>query len=261
MFKDPVRRKRFAVRFSSRTNQGERDLTTIARPSPSNRIWGMRRAGLYVSCHASQSFTEWCRASCVVGGALVMHTNNSHTSRQFVLSKQGAPFFKRRVFFFSLLRFLTASVIDDVVAASHTRRDFVRAIHVSGRSGLDSVCAQDTTAPSHSNSSLTLSCSTTRKSGFPKSHFLLRFRPSILPVPPCFPVCKDFCPRSHSRHGSCRLCSLEPPSCRLILPGSQGAERWILNGTEVRTLPVDAVQGRSYLVKYHPSIGYRFRTI
>jgi hypothetical protein len=28
-----------------------------------------------------------------------------------------------------------------------------------------------------------------------------------------------------------------------------GAERWVLNGTEVRTLPVDAVQGRSYLIK------------
>jgi hypothetical protein len=40
-----------------------------------------------------------------------------------------------------------------------------------------------------------------------------------------------------------------------------GAERWILNGTEQRTLPVDAVQGRSYLIKYYAGIGYRFRTI
>jgi hypothetical protein len=40
-----------------------------------------------------------------------------------------------------------------------------------------------------------------------------------------------------------------------------GAERWILNGTEQRTLPVHAVQGRSYLIKYYPGTGYRFRTI
>ena len=41
-----------------------------------------------------------------------------------------------------------------------------------------------------------------------------------------------------------------------------GAERWLLNGAEVRSLPLDAVQGRSYLVKYHTSINdYRFRAI
>jgi hypothetical protein len=40
-----------------------------------------------------------------------------------------------------------------------------------------------------------------------------------------------------------------------------GAEKWLLNGSEVRTLPVDAVQGRSYLVRYYPAVGYRFRSI